>query len=66
MNKKNQKYITIRLKPEEASIFRRAYANRKVELENELDLCESPSDVHIITEKIKRIKEEIRVFEFYN
>lgn len=59
-------YIDITLKPEEASIFRRAYSRMLSELESDLEFCEIPSDVPIITAKIKQLKEEIRVFNLYN
>ena len=54
------------MKPEEASIFRRAYSRMLSELESDLEFCEIPSDVPIITAKIKQLKEEIRVFDLYN
>lgn len=59
-------FIDITLKPEEASIFRRAYSRMLSELESDLEFCEIPSDVPIITAKIKQLKEEIRVFNLYN
>lgn len=58
--------IDITLQPEEASVFRKAYARMLSELESDLEFCEIPSDVPIITAKIKRLKEEIRVFNLYN
>ena len=59
-------FIDITLKPEEASVFRRAYSRMLLELESDLEFCEIPSDVPILTQKIKQLKEEIRVFNLYN
>ena len=59
-------FIDITLKPEESSIFRKAYSRMLSELESDLEFCEIPSDVPIITAKIKQLKEEIRVFDLYN
>lgn len=59
-------FIDVTLKPEESSIFRRAYSRMLSELESDLEFCEIPSDVPIITAKIKQLKEEIRVFDLYN
>lgn len=58
--------IDITLQPEEASVFRKAYARMLSELESDLEFCEILSDVPIITAKIKQLKEEIRVFNLYN
>lgn len=64
--KSKTSFIDVNLKPEEASIFRRAYSRMLSELESDLEFCEIPSDVPIITAKIKQLKEEIRVFNLYN
>lgn len=64
---KNQiSFIDITLKPEEASVFRAEYEKLLAQLQYQLEFCEIPSDVPIITEKIKQLKEEIRVFNLYN
>lgn len=59
-------FIDITLKPEEASVFRAEYEKLLAQLQYQLEFCEIPSDVPIITAKIKQLKEEIRVFNLYN
>lgn len=58
--------IDITLQPEEASIFRKAYARMLSELEDELVSCENPSHMVLLNARLSQLKEEIRIFNLYN
>ena len=58
--------IDITLQPEEASIFRKAYARMLSELEDELVSCENPSNIVLLNARLSQLKEEIRIFNLYN
>ena len=58
--------IDITLQPEEASIFRKAYARMLSELEDELVSCENPSNIVLLNARLLQLKEEIRIFNLYN
>lgn len=58
--------IDITLQPEEASIFRKAYARMLSELEDELVSCENPSHMVLLNARLSQLKEEIRTFNLYN
>lgn len=58
--------IDITLQPEEASVFRKAYARMLSELEDELVSCENPSHMVALNGRLSQLKEEIRIFNLYN
>ena len=58
--------IDITLQPEEAFIFRKAYARMLSELEDELVSCENPSHMVLLNARLSQLKEEIRIFDLYN
>ena len=58
--------IDITLQPEEASIFRKAYARMLSELEDELVSCENPSHMVLLNARLSQLKEEIGIFNLYN
>ncbi len=58
--------IDITLQPEEASVFRKAYARMLSELEDELVSCENPSNIVLLNARLSQLKEEIRIFNLYN
>ena len=58
--------IDITLQPEEASVFRKAYARMLSELEDELVSCENPSHMVLLNARLSQLKEEIRIFNLYN
>lgn len=58
--------IDITLQPEEAFVFRKAYARMLSELEDELVSCENPSHIVLLNARLSQLKEEIRIFNLYN
>ena len=58
--------IDITLQPEEASVFRKAYARMLSELEDELVSCENPSHMVLLNARLSQLKEEIGIFNLYN